>query len=175
MICEFHKPLLKGLVEYKCPVEYRSTFNVVDSMILFWLAWWFRWSKGGQADWGIGTGQLSIWVDDLLKPVLITPLNLDATLHLNNGRAFVGFTAATGEDTWEVCGALLIVLLCLEIVGSALSDWPTSTVNVMPQVHDILDWTFTSLRRDPAFHYPSVVVNGVGAYQCTDTKHCVHP
>jgi hypothetical protein len=30
---------------------------------------------------------------------LIVPLNLAATLKLNGGRAFVGFTAATGEET----------------------------------------------------------------------------
>ena len=43
-----------------------------------------------------GIGALSVYVD-LLSPVLVTPLNLAGTLDLHNhGRAWVGFTAATG-------------------------------------------------------------------------------
>jgi hypothetical protein len=58
--------------------------------------------QGGQGDWGVGLGLLSVYIDDLFKPIFVTPLNLDATLRLNRGRAWVGFTAATGEDTWQV-------------------------------------------------------------------------
>ena len=36
------------------------------------------------------------------EPCLIVLLNLEETLHLHHGRAFVGFTAATGRDTWQV-------------------------------------------------------------------------
>lgn len=32
----------------------------------------------------------------------MVPLNLEAGLQLNHGRAFVGFTAGTGKDTWQV-------------------------------------------------------------------------
>lgn len=42
-------------------------------------------------------GILSIFVDDLSEPVLIVPVNLAATLELDNGRAWMGFTASTGE------------------------------------------------------------------------------
>lgn len=36
------------------------------------------------------------------EPCLVVPLNLEAGLQLNHGRAFVGFTAGTGKDTWQV-------------------------------------------------------------------------
>ncbi|GMI22531.1 hypothetical protein TeGR_g13865, partial [Tetraparma gracilis] len=58
--------------------------------------------NGGQADWGVGLGTLSVYVENLHDPVLIVPLNLEATLDLNHGRAWVGFTAATGSNTWQV-------------------------------------------------------------------------
>ena len=51
---------------------------------------------------GTGMGTLSVYVDDLLTPVIVTPLNLAATLKLDNGRAWIGFTAATGDSTWQV-------------------------------------------------------------------------
>lgn len=34
----------------------------------------------------------------------MVPLNLEGALRLNHGRAFVGFTAGTGKDTWQVRG-----------------------------------------------------------------------
>lgn len=37
----------------------------------------------------------------MYSPVITTPMNLDATLKLDNGRAFVGLTAATGDSTWQ--------------------------------------------------------------------------
>lgn len=97
--------------------------------------------NGGQADSGTGTGVLSIYVGDHLNPVLITPVNLDSTLRLDHGRAWVGFTAATGFESW--------------------------------QAHDLHSWTFSSLREDPR-QYPSPLVNGQGAFQCIDSKVCVH-
>ena len=84
--------------------------------------------QGGLGDWGdSGLGMLHIYCMDLEEPVLTVPLNLAATLSLDGGRAFVGFTAGTGEDTW--------------------------------QSHDILDWTFSSLRMDSDYYEP-VVLNG---------------
>lgn len=74
-------------------------------------------ASGGFGDFGIGVGTLSVYVVDLNTPVIVTPINFDALLKLHQGRAYVGFTAATGAETW--------------------------------QVHDILEWRFTSLRRDP--------------------------
>eukprot|EP00638_Chattonella_subsalsa_P000403 CAMPEP_0117769996 /NCGR_PEP_ID=MMETSP0947-20121206/23453_1 /TAXON_ID=44440 /ORGANISM="Chattonella subsalsa, Strain CCMP2191" /LENGTH=979 /DNA_ID=CAMNT_0005594775 /DNA_START=113 /DNA_END=3052 /DNA_ORIENTATION=- len=58
---------------------------------------------GAMADWGAnGLGTLSVFVDDLETPLFVAPLALDSTLDLHHGRAWVGFTAATGEDTWQV-------------------------------------------------------------------------
>lgn len=37
----------------------------------------------------------------------MVPLNLEATLRLNHGRAFVGFTAGTGKETWQVRGSTI--------------------------------------------------------------------
>lgn len=51
---------------------------------------------------GGGHGLLKVYVDDMLVPVLAVPLNLEACLRLHHGRAYVGFTAATGIDTWQV-------------------------------------------------------------------------
>lgn len=44
-----------------------------------------------------------------MTPALVLPLNLGSLLKLNHGRAWVGFTAATGHSTWQtqvsgVCG-----------------------------------------------------------------------
>lgn len=49
-------------------------------------------------------GTLAIFVDDLSEPVLVVPVNLANTLELDNGRAWLGFTAATGEavDNHEI-------------------------------------------------------------------------
>jgi len=87
---------------------------------------------GGMADWSIaGLGLLYIYVENLKDATLVIPLNLDATLKLNHGRAWVGFTASTGIDTF--------------------------------QVHDILQWKFSSLRMD-IDHYPPLIVNGNGGH-----------
>ncbi|KDO23447.1 hypothetical protein SPRG_11376 [Saprolegnia parasitica CBS 223.65] len=49
----------------------------------------------------LGLGCLLITIDGL--DVLSVPLHLDATLQLGmGGRAYVGFTAATGAATWQV-------------------------------------------------------------------------
>jgi hypothetical protein len=41
-------------------------------------------------------GTLTIFLDDLTSPVLTVPIDLGTTLSLDNGQAWVGFTAATG-------------------------------------------------------------------------------
>lgn len=59
-------------------------------------------STGGQ--WGSsGLGALSVFVDDEASPALIVPLALSDLLGLDqtHGRAWVGFTAATGADVWQ--------------------------------------------------------------------------
>ena len=57
--------------------------------------------QGGQPDWGTGMGTLSIYFDNMNSPVLALPLNLAATLKLDQGRGFAGFTAATGDERWQ--------------------------------------------------------------------------
>jgi hypothetical protein len=52
-------------------------------------------------DWGSGLGLLSVYIDDLYSPILITPIDLGSTLKLDDGRAWVGFTGATGENNWQ--------------------------------------------------------------------------
>lgn len=37
----------------------------------------------------------------MYSPVITTPMNLGATLNLDNGRAYVGLTAATGDSYWQ--------------------------------------------------------------------------
>ena len=46
-------------------------------------------------------GTLSIYLDDLITPVLSTPVNLADILSLDNGSAWIGFTSATG-DGYEI-------------------------------------------------------------------------
>jgi hypothetical protein len=41
-------------------------------------------------------GELSVFVDDLVNPVLVVPVDLASLLDLDQGRAWVGFTATTG-------------------------------------------------------------------------------
>ena len=45
-------------------------------------------------------GSLSIFLDDLLNPALTVSVDLANTLNLDNGKAWLGFTAATGAS-WE--------------------------------------------------------------------------
>lgn len=37
----------------------------------------------------------------MYSPVITTPLNLGATLNLDDGRTYVGLTAATGDNYWQ--------------------------------------------------------------------------
>jgi hypothetical protein len=57
--------------------------------------------NGGEGDWGVGFGLLSVFVDDMYSPVITTPMNLGATLQLDDGRSYVGLTAATGDEYWQ--------------------------------------------------------------------------
>lgn len=58
-------------------------------------------SSGGMGDFGTGVGQLEVYLDDLNSPVLVTAVNIGTLLKLHHGRAWVGFTAATGHSTWQ--------------------------------------------------------------------------
>ena len=55
----------------------------------------------GASDFGNGLGALSIFIDDLSEPIIITPLDLDSLLSLHHGRAWVGATASTGLEIWQ--------------------------------------------------------------------------
>ena len=57
---------------------------------------------------GGGVGVMSVWLDDLWRPVLTTPINLGQFLGLSAGeRVFVGMTSASGKDYAQVyCSTL---------------------------------------------------------------------
>lgn len=44
---------------------------------------------------------MCVYLDDLYSPVIVIPINLDTTLRLDNGRSYVGITAATGDNHWQ--------------------------------------------------------------------------
>ena len=58
--------------------------------------------NGGDSDWNkAGLGILSVYIENLDVPVLSVPLHLSATLNLDRGRAWAGFTGATGDETHQ--------------------------------------------------------------------------
>lgn len=101
---------------------------------------------GGMGTWGTGMGTLSIFFNRQLVPALIVPLNLAETLKLQNGRAWVGFTAATGTAFWQTHDIL---------------SWEFTQLRE--------DWAGISNR------YPPTVVNGVGKHECSGLFECPHP
>lgn len=58
-------------------------------------------ASGGMADWSTGLGQLEVYVDNMNKPVIVTPVNMGGLLDLEHGRAWVGFSGSTGLQTWQ--------------------------------------------------------------------------
>ena len=72
---------------------------------------------GGQGDWGIGMGLLKVFVNSKTVPVLTVPLNIEATLALDNG--CVG--CAVGDEVTVVLVPKLtgVGVLC------AVCVWPT--------------------------------------------------
>ena len=107
-----------------------------------------QFGSGAMGEWGTGMGTLSVFLDDVTKPLLVLPLNLGALIDTTatDGRAWVGFTAATGDSHW--------------------------------QAHDITQWEFASTRIDlfDDQRAGSPLVNGVGAHACTPgAPGCLHP
>ena len=47
-----------------------------------------------------------MYLNDLASPLLVTPLDLGALLDLDHGRAWAGFTASTGQETWQTTDVL---------------------------------------------------------------------
>jgi hypothetical protein len=58
-------------------------------------------ANGGEGDWGTGFGLLYVYIDDLYSPVITTPLNLEDTLKMEDGRLYVGLTSGTGDANWQ--------------------------------------------------------------------------
>ena len=79
-------------------------------------------ANGGQGDWGVGFGMLYIYIDDMYSPTITTPINLDYTLKLDNGRAYVGLTAATGESLWQAHDVLSWQFSSLYVDGGVHSS-----------------------------------------------------
>ena len=48
-----------------------------------------------------GFGLLAMYLDDMYSPIITTSINLAATLQLDDGRSYVGITAATGDEHWQ--------------------------------------------------------------------------
>ncbi|GMF23012.1 unnamed protein product [Phytophthora fragariaefolia] len=51
--------------------------------------------------WRSGIGLLAIYLDDMNSPALTVPLRIENTLELYHGRAWIGFTGATGANAWQ--------------------------------------------------------------------------
>ena len=140
-------------------------------------------ADGAQADWGTGVGTLSVYVDDLRTPLFVTVVSLSTTMRLDSGRAWVGFTAATGADMWQARTNPLTppppsALLSRWLNCAVTALWPlTRALRNAPQVHDILQWDFVSSRNDVPYT-PPPVINGMGAAQCsaeaTEAGECAH-
>ena len=47
---------------------------------------------------GVSRTRLKVFVDNLAVPVLTVPINIAAFMDLDNGRAWIGFTASTGRS-----------------------------------------------------------------------------
>ena len=75
--------------------------SVDESASLGWTTWIPNMSDGAVHTVRINyqPGMLLVWLDDLTVPALGVAVNFDGYLALDNGRAWVGFTGATGGDT----------------------------------------------------------------------------
>ena len=78
-----------------------STVYITTTLLLLFSRQNADFSSGGEGDWGVGFGLLSVFVDDMYSPIITTPINLGATLQLDDGRSYVGLTAATGDEYWQ--------------------------------------------------------------------------
>ena len=63
----------------------------------------------------VGFGLLTVYLDDMYSAIITTPINLASTLQLDDGRSYVGVTAATGDEYWQAhdilrYGMMLLVM-----------------------------------------------------------------
>ena len=66
----------------------------------------------------VGFGLLTVYLDDMYSAIITTPINLAATLQLDDGRSYVGVTAATGDEYWQAhdilrYGTMLLVMVMM--------------------------------------------------------------
>jgi len=69
----------------------------------------------------VGFGLLTVYLDDMYSAIITTPINLAATLQLDDGRSYVGVTAATGDEYWQAhdilrYGTMLLVMLLVMVM-----------------------------------------------------------
>jgi hypothetical protein len=64
-----------------------------------WVGGWVEGSGGDNDEvWGPSPGVMTVWIDDLSRPVLVSPINLPALLALSpDDRVFLGLTSSAGE------------------------------------------------------------------------------
>jgi len=133
--------------------------------------------NGGMADWGTGMGMLQVYLENLVDPVLVVPLNLGATVDLNHGRAWVGFTSATGFNSWQVHDildwrfkSLREVRMCKATSSRAkrqlLSFADSNVMNALPILCPQQDMSYL----------PPPIVGGNGAHTCSGVEgsECRH-
>lgn len=88
-------------LSYLCNSLYSATFvNNAPNVYSFLTDGTYP--TGGYGDWAGGFGELRVYFNNQTQPSLIVPLNLESTINLDNGRAWVGFTASTGDSIWQV-------------------------------------------------------------------------
>ena len=56
---------------------------------------------GAAPQWVTGLGVIRVYLFGAATPLLTVPCNLENTLRLDQGRAWVGFTASTGSSAWQ--------------------------------------------------------------------------
>ena len=87
----------EGLLNVK--IQYKPK---VSEEVLFTEAFVADRSLEGLAPtWKGGVGLLAVYIGRMNRPILATLLNLDSTLNLHSGRAWVGFTGATGAAHFQ--------------------------------------------------------------------------
>jgi len=156
------------------------------------------WPGGGQGDWGTGMGLLKVYVNSKTVPVLTVPLNMEATLKLDNGFVAVVYLRPSTQNprVLTLCRAMSRGRLrgflwvgpcstdlpspsCLPTVRSrAWVGFTAATGNAVWQTHDILSWEFLQTRQDWARvreEYPPDVVNGEGRHRCSGVYECIYP
>lgn len=75
-------------------------------------------------------GVMDIFVDDMAMPVLVVPVDLDATLAMSSGQAWIGFTASTWNG-WANHDILSISFLTIPEPSCLVLAWVSTLLFVM--------------------------------------------